>query len=194
MAVSENESVSNTLADPQFKAGRSLVDAGRLEEAVDFFSSYLEVRVDVLGDEMSPALAPLYYEYGNALLYNAEESGAVFGDAITEAEKKRALALVDAAQSGSAPDAQVGGKPDAVGNTGDTEGDASTGENGTSGSGEPPAVDQEAEQDLILAWENLEIARRLYNSLELTDEIRTLIAKVSLHIEAVSGARVSNGR
>ncbi|CAN0488337.1 unnamed protein product, partial [Ectocarpus sp. 8 AP-2014] len=124
---SSNSAVATTLADPQYKAGRKLIDDGRLEEAVNFFSGLLETRVQVLsGDEMSPSLAPLYYEYGNSLLYNAEESGAVFGDAITDAEqKKRAMAI-----------------------------------------------------DLELAWENLEMARRIYGGLELTEDIRTAIAKV----------------
>ncbi|CAN0577829.1 unnamed protein product, partial [Ectocarpus sp. 12 AP-2014] len=132
---SSNSAVAATLADPQYKAGRKLIDDGRLEEAVNFFSGLLETRVQVLsGDEMSPSLAPLYYEYGNSLLYNAEESGAVFGDAITDAEqKKRAMA---------------------IGANGVAEGEGAA--------GQAPSPDQEAEEDLELAWENLEMARRIY--------------------------------
>lgn len=178
MDKDEHKAIAATIADPQFKAGRSLVDAGRLEEAADFFSGLLEVRVGVLGDEMNPALAPLYYEYGNALLYNAEESGAVFGDAITEAEKKRALDLVEAAQNGTAAETQEDGTPDEGDVVRDSHEKPTGGENGVPEPNNDPTEEQGAEQDLVLAWENLEIARRLYSSLELTDDLRTLMAKV----------------
>lgn len=163
--------VASTLADPQYKAGRKLIDDGRLEEAVNFFSGLLETRVAVLsGDEMNPSLAPLYYEYGNSLLYNAEESGAVFGDAITDAEKKKAMAIVEA---------QVGGDGGAQGEEGGARaGGAQGGGAGDEGE-QAPSPDQEAEEDLEIAWENLEMARRIYNELELTEEIRTAFAKVS---------------
>lgn len=170
--AAETNTVAATLADPQYKAGRKLIDDGRLEEAVNFFSGLLETRVQVLsGNEMSPALAPLYYEYGNSLLYNAEESGAVFGDAITEAEqKKRAMAIVEAQINGqveaSAAAAEGGGAGAAGG--GDEAGQQQ----------QAPSPDQEAEEDLEIAWENLEMARRIYSELELTEEIRTAIAKV----------------
>lgn len=167
----ETNTVAATLADPQYKAGRKLIDDGRLEEAVNFFSGLLETRVQVLsGNEMSPALAPLYYEYGNSLLYNAEESGAVFGDAITDAEeKKRAMAIVEARLNGEAapPAAAVDGRP---------AGPAAREED--EGGQQAPSPDQEAEEDLEIAWENLEMARRIYSELELTEEIRTAIAKV----------------
>ena len=106
----EEHTVAATLADPQYKAGRKLIDDGRLEDAVNFFSGLLETRVAVLsGNEMCPALAPLYYEYGNSLLYNAEESGAVFGDAITEVEKKKAMAIVDAQLHGASAQPEENG-------------------------------------------------------------------------------------
>ncbi|CAM9331136.1 unnamed protein product [Scytosiphon promiscuus] len=170
--------VAATLADPQYKAGRKLIDDGRLEEAVNFFSGLLETRVQVLsGDEMNPSLAPLYYEYGNSLLYNAEESGAVFGDAITDAEqKKRAMAIVEAQINGQAAagGGSTGGGGGAAGADAGTEGGAAA--------QEAPSPDQEAEEDLEIAWENLEMARRIYSELELTEEIRTAIAKVHLRL------------
>lgn len=177
MATAEpKNTVAATLADPQYKAGRKLIDDGRLEEAVNFFSGLLETRVQVLsGDEMNPSLAPLYYEYGNSLLYNAEESGAVFGDAITDAEqKKKAMAIVEAKINGQA--AAAGGGSAGGGAAG---ANAEEGEGGGAGTGqEAPSPDQEAEEDLEIAWENLEMARRIYSELELTEEIRTAIAKV----------------
>lgn len=168
----ELHTVASTLADPQYKAGRKLIDDGRLEEAVNFFSGLLETRVAVLnGDEMSPALAPLYYEYGNSLLYNAEESGAVFGDAITDAEKQRAMAIVEAQVSGADAENQENeGRGPESGGAG--------GASATPGDGAAPSPDQEAEEDLEIAWENLELARRIYSELALTEEIRTAIAKV----------------
>ncbi|CAN0534426.1 unnamed protein product, partial [Ectocarpus sp. 12 AP-2014] len=176
---SSNSAVAATLADPQYKAGRKLIDDGRLEEAVNFFSGLLETRVQVLsGDEMSPSLAPLYYEYGNSLLYNAEESGAVFGDAITDAEqKKRAMAIVEAqinGQAAAAAAAAAGGGAAGEGANGVAEGEGAA--------GQAPSPDQEAEEDLELAWENLEMARRIYGGLELTEDIRTAIAKVHLRL------------
>lgn len=173
----EGHTVAATLADPQYKAGRKLIDDGRLEEAVNFFSGLLETRVAVLsGNEMCPALAPLYYEYGNSLLYNAEESGAVFGDAITEVEKKKAMAIVDAQLHGASEN----------GGGGASDGGAAAGEagaapedgDGDDGAGAAPTPDQEAEEDLEIAWENLEMARRIYSELELTEDIRVAIGKV----------------
>lgn len=192
-ASDNNNTVAATLADPQYKAGRKLIDEGRLEEAVNFFSGLLETRVQVLsGNEMCPALAPLYYEYGNSLLYNAEESGAVFGDAITDAEeKKRAMAIVEAqingqaaaaaaAAEGEGAGANDGGGAAAPGAAGPGAG-AGGGKDGEAETGVPaPTPDQEAEEDLEIAWENLEMARRIYSELELTEEVRTAIAKVSL--------------
>lgn len=170
--ATDTNTVAATLANPQYKAGRKLIDDGRLEEAVNFFSGLLETKVQVLsGNEMSPALAPLYYEYGNSLLYNAEESGAVFGDAITDAEeKKRAMAIVEARINGeAAPAAEGDGRPKPAGGGGEDDGGQ-----------QAPSPDQEAEEDLEIAWENLEMARRIYSELELTEEIRTAIAKVCL--------------
>lgn len=166
----ENTTVAATLANPQFKAGRKLIDAGRLEEAVEYFSGLLETRVGLLNDEMSPALAPLYYEYGNALLYHTEESGAVFGDAITDAEKKRAMAMLEqqAAQNALQQDEANGGSREGKGAV--VEG------SGADGDG-PVTGDQETEDDLEIAWENLEMARRIYEKLEVTEEIRTLLGK-----------------
>lgn len=164
-----------TLADPQYKAGRKLIDDGRLEEAVDFFSGLLETRVALLsGNEMCPALAPLYYEYGNSLLYNAEESGAVFGDAITEVEKKKAMAIVDAQLHGAM-------QPEENGGGGAEDGGGGAGavpEEGDGDGAAAPTPDQEAEEDLEIAWENLEMARRIYSELELTEEVRVPFAKV----------------
>lgn len=170
--ATDTNTVAATLADPQYKAGRKLIDDGRLEEAVNFFSGLLETRVQVLsGNEMNPGLAPLYYEYGNSLLYNAEESGAVFGDAITDAEeKKRAMAIVEARINGEAA-------PAAAAAAGGPAGGAAAGGEDQAGQ-QAPSPDQEAEEDLEIAWENLEMARRIYSDLELTEEIRTAIAKV----------------
>lgn len=178
MDTNDTNTVAATLANQQYKMGRTLIDEGRLEEAVDFFSGLLEVRVKVLGDEMSPALAPLYYEYGNSLLYNAEESGAVFGDAITDAEKKRAMAIVEAAQSGDGKD---GSDRDAMQQDGgDAGGGGGTG-GALSGKGVETgaSANPEAEDDLEIAWENLEMARRIYSTLEMSDDIKAAIAKVT---------------
>lgn len=183
--------VASTLKDPQFKAGRWLIDQDRLEEAVDFFSGLLETRVGVFGDEMCPALAPLYYEYGNALLYNAEESGAVFGDAITDAEKQKAMAILEAASSAQTAvntyadqgSASNGHAQEVVGETPDA----------AAGSDERTPA-QEAEEDLELAWMQLEMARRVYESQEMTDDIRAAVAKVGSQrpIEGEKCAVLSN--
>ncbi|CAM9281665.1 unnamed protein product [Choristocarpus tenellus] len=168
MADDKTIAVAATLADPQFKAGRALVDAGRLEEAVNFFSSFLEVKVQTLDDEMSPALAPLYYEFGNALLYYAEECGDVFGDAITEAESQKAIAHIKACISGEVGSAD--GASEAGG-----EGGVSNGEDGQ-------APQTGAEEDLEIAWENLDLARKIYSEITLTDEVKGLLGKVHLRL------------
>lgn len=188
-AAEATRTVAATLADPQYKAGRKLIDDGRLEEAVNFFSGLLETRVQVLdGDEMNPALAPLYYEYGNSLLYNAEESGAVFGDAITDAEqKKRAMAIVEAQINGQAEAAAAA----AEGGAGAAAARAAPGGGAEEGPA-APTPDQEAEEDLEIAWENLEMARRIYSELELSEEIRTHVAKVRAAWSA--GAAVVHSR
>lgn len=190
--MEKSNAVAETLADPQYKAGRKLIEDGRLEEAVEFFGGLLETRVALLDDEMSPALAPLYYEYGNALLYNAEESGAVFGDAITDAEKKRAMAMLEAQVEQQAlleqgvdaavvcsGDKAAGTAPVGAGQGEDSAAGGGLGsQSGGAGDTSPVAGDQEAEEDLEIAWENLEMARRIFVELEVTDEIRTVLGKV----------------
>ncbi|CAM9122443.1 unnamed protein product, partial [Discosporangium mesarthrocarpum] len=168
MVKPEASTVFSTLTDPQFVAGRSLVVSGRLEEAVGFFSELLEDRVSALGDEMSASLAPLYFEYGNALLYYAEESGAVFGDAITDAEKQKAIAMVEAKMSGEVSSGKIDGE--------------GGGDDGGASGGNQQTTEAEAEEDLEIAWENLEIARKIYMDQPLTDEIRGLLGKVHLRL------------
>ncbi|KAL4459220.1 hypothetical protein ABPG75_014085 [Micractinium tetrahymenae] len=134
-------------ASAQFERGIQCIRTNDLEQAVQLFSEVLQVRTQHHG-ELAPECASAYYRYGAALLYQAQDSGDVFGAGVKEGEEEE------------------------EGGAGEDEDDK---ENG--GKGKAPAAapaegneeDEEAEEsgdgggsDLQLAWENLETAKVIW--------------------------------
>lgn len=70
--LSDNEQPS-ILSDPRFRAGRSLIMSGKLEEATAMFGNLLEVVIQKYGDDHIET-ASVYYEYGNALFRTADST------------------------------------------------------------------------------------------------------------------------
>ena len=59
--------------DPRFIAGKRMRRAGRFEQAVQLLTEVLAVATEGKSEEeqLAPALAPVYYEYGVALNVSA---------------------------------------------------------------------------------------------------------------------------
>eukprot|EP01084_Bolivina_argentea_P168669 292455_1 len=85
---------TNIGVDPRFMQGRALLDAGLVDDAIDFWAEILrQVGEDEDMDELNFKLAPIYYEYGNALLLKSEEAADMFGEAVQKAEQSQAKGL-----------------------------------------------------------------------------------------------------
>ena len=72
--------------DPRFIAGKRMRRAGRFEQAVQLLTEVLAVATEGKSEEeqLAPALAPVYYEYGVALMGACREAAAA-GEADAEA-------------------------------------------------------------------------------------------------------------
>lgn len=83
--MSTKEQLSKTLEDPRFTRGLALLKEKRLEEAVVAFEDLLRTMCETeqLGDSL--AVAPVYYQYGHALLSLAEATASLFGGAVSGA-------------------------------------------------------------------------------------------------------------
>ena len=62
--------------DPRFLRGKECLKTQRYEDAIEIFGSLLESLVDTKPQSL---LAPIYHEYGHALLLSEETNGDVFG-------------------------------------------------------------------------------------------------------------------
>jgi len=100
--------------------------------------------------EMHLDCAELYFEYGNALLAQAEASGNVFGQAVEQAkeneEKEKEKVALAATKTQVKDEDEIDSESDDDGSSDSSD------ENG----------EGEEEDPLKLAWENLDIARVLY--------------------------------
>ncbi|KDO27735.1 hypothetical protein SPRG_20377 [Saprolegnia parasitica CBS 223.65] len=76
-----------TLQDARFVRGIGLLKEKRYEEAVVHFGDLLRTMDEVEGKTESLSIAPVYYEYGNALLSLAEATASVFGQDATKGEE-----------------------------------------------------------------------------------------------------------
>ncbi|ETV88988.1 hypothetical protein H257_00406 [Aphanomyces astaci] len=73
------DGLDETLQDPRFKRGITLLKEKRYEEAVAHFEDLLRTMVESENKGDTLQVAPVYYEYGNALLSYAEATASVFG-------------------------------------------------------------------------------------------------------------------
>ena len=79
------------LSDPRYRAGVRLRRGGRFEAAANLLAEVLTLATEGAPDErqLDPALAPLYYEYGVALVGVAREATAAEEDAEAAPSPKR---------------------------------------------------------------------------------------------------------
>ncbi|EFN53411.1 hypothetical protein CHLNCDRAFT_58502 [Chlorella variabilis] len=131
-------------ADAKFERGIQCIRSNDIEAAVALFSEVLEVRTRHYG-ELAPECASAYYRYGAALLYQAQDSGDVFGANVVkdgeEEEEEEAENKENGGDKGKAPAAPAEGVE--AEEEGEDSGEA-------------------ADNDLQLAWENLESAKVIW--------------------------------
>ncbi|KAL4418824.1 hypothetical protein ABPG77_004064 [Micractinium sp. CCAP 211/92] len=140
-------------AASKFERGIQCIRTNDLEQAVQLFSEVLQVRTQHYGD-LAPECASAYYRYGAALLYQAQDSGDVFGAGVKEGEEEEEE---EGGAAGEAEDnKENGGKgksPAAAPVQGGAEEEEEEeGEESGDGGG----------SDLQLAWENLETAKVIW--------------------------------
>ncbi|KAL4163680.1 hypothetical protein KRP22_005108 [Phytophthora ramorum] len=76
------QELQKTLEDPRYLRGVSLLKEKRLEEAVVAFEDLLRTLCEAEGKADSLSVAPVYYEYGHALLSLTEATASLFGGAV----------------------------------------------------------------------------------------------------------------
>ncbi|KAL7693766.1 putative tetratricopeptide-like helical domain superfamily, tetratricopeptide, SHNi-TPR [Plasmopara halstedii] len=76
------QELEKTLTDPRYVRGVLLLKEKRLEEAVMAFEDLLRTMCEAEGKSDSLAVAPVYYEYGHALLSLTEATASLFGGAV----------------------------------------------------------------------------------------------------------------
>jgi tetratricopeptide (TPR) repeat protein len=125
---------SNNQTDVRLEEGKKLMKKGEYEEAIGLFSSFLQSRVEEFG-ELAVESAQAYYEYGNALLVQQEEnpSDTLIGNADDKNDSANGASTI--------PDTVVG----------------SDDENEEDGNEEDG--NEKDDDDLQIAWENLDVAR-----------------------------------
>ncbi|DAZ99955.1 TPA: hypothetical protein N0F65_008762 [Lagenidium giganteum] len=84
MDTETSKIVEKTKLDPRFTRGQTLLKENRYEEAIAAFEDLLKTMVEVENQSDSLAVAPVYYEYGHAMLSLAEATASVFGAAAQE--------------------------------------------------------------------------------------------------------------
>ncbi|CCI40359.1 unnamed protein product [Albugo candida] len=123
--------------DPRFQRGLSLLKEHDYEAAVSIFEDLLKTKIELKQTSEALELAPIYYEYGNALLSLAEGTANVFGNALDGSEKdpgdKRSAQGQEEKETQCKNEVQ-----------------------------ETPNEENVAKDDLELAWEMLEVARVIY--------------------------------
>eukprot|EP01036_Dinobryon_divergens_P054217 gene54217-72456_t len=136
------------MSDLRFKQGQKSFAEGKYEAAAEFFSDVLQSSSNTYGDT-SIEVAPLWYEYGNALLSKEEDSPTddLLGAAADEAKKQAQILGEELRQQNDEDDE----------NDEDEEEDQEA--NKTSADG---AAEEEEASDMEIAWEALEMARSIY--------------------------------
>mmetsp|Transcript_10240 Transcript_10240/g.15510 ORF Transcript_10240/g.15510 Transcript_10240/m.15510 type:complete len:346 (-) Transcript_10240:160-1197(-) len=132
--------------DPRYKQGLKLLNENQFDEAADFFSELLQFCSEKYGDD-SIEIAPVWLEYGRALLLKEQENPTddLLGAMSAEA-KKQAQALGAELNGGASSSAAEDENVD--------EDD---------GAGDDNAENEENEpNDMEIAWEALEVARRTF--------------------------------
>ena len=131
--------------DPRFIAGKRMRRAGRFEQAVQLLTEVLAVATEGKSEEeqLAPALAPVYYEYGVALMGACREAAAA-GEADAEAS----------ADGPSAKRRKLDGDADEPGDGGDEADD----DDDDDGDGD----DGDEDDDAAIAWKLVDQARSIF--------------------------------
>lgn len=141
--------------DPRYIQGKQLLKDKKFEEAIEFLSELLRGSCERFGDK-SLVVAPVWFEYGNALLSKEEDnpSNNLLGTAANEAKKA-------AQMLGAEEDAEDGGEEEEGEDSADQPGDESKaeGKEGEVEGAEGAEALAEEEEDIQMAWEALEVSR-----------------------------------
>jgi len=165
------------LENADFVQGRKLVNDGNYDDAIDLFTKLLETTIEQTGDDMALVVAPLYFQYGSALLIKAEESSEVFGDAVDTSEPS---------PSGGAEEEDVG----------EDAGASSSSASSSSSGGEKASVMDTAvdtamamassqsatDEDVEIAWQVLELAKKIFYTHESHEGVKEILGKVHLRL------------
>eukprot|EP00898_Chlorokybus_atmophyticus_P006288 jgi/Chlat1/6660/Chrsp49S06149 len=140
------------LAKEQYDQGVKCLRKGENEQAIDLLGKALEIFVTHYG-ELAAECAPFYYRYGGALFYKAQAESDVFG------EKAQALA-----KQKDAEDEEEDVEEEAVADAEQPTGNGQDKGKGAEEEGEEDILPQEdASDDMELAWQTLETARLIYS-------------------------------
>ena len=167
------------LADPRYTQGVALTKQGKYDEALEFLGAC--VALVASEDDLSLAAAPVYFAYGDALLCKAEDSFDLFGAAMKEAKEKGGDndedgeededEEVEGEEEEEEEEEAGNGKEPAVGSSSAAASSSSSaaapaeGEKGEEGANKV-AIPEEMQDDLEVAWENLEASRVIYHKYE----------------------------
>ncbi|XP_022158694.1 NASP-related protein sim3 [Momordica charantia] len=182
------------MAEELLEKGSKAMKDNDFNEAVDCFSRALEIRAAHYG-ELAPECVKLYYKYGCALLYKAQEEadplGAVpkkEGESHQESDKDGS---VKSAVNGESSKASVSSNAELVdGVTDDVSSKKDQDEEDADNSdAEDLAEADEDESDLDLAWKMLDVARAIVekdsgDTMEKVD-ILSALAEVALEREDI---------
>ena len=138
--------------DPRFIAGKRMRRAGRFEQAVQLLTEVLAVATEGKSEaeQLAPALAPVYYEYGVALMGACREAAAA-GEADAEAS----------ADGPSAKRRKLDGDADEPGDGGD-EADDDDDDDGDGDGDDDEDDEDDDEDDAAIAWKLVDQARSIF--------------------------------
>jgi len=169
---------------PEFIAGRADLKTGNFESAIDNFARLLQRLIEIHGEE-AEEVAPAWYEYGNALLQKEEEnpSYGLLGSAAEDEVEAKAAKEAEAAEGAGGASSSVPARLESdEGEEPEVGGHAAADEGGEDEDAEEAedANDDEPD-DLQIAFEALENARRLYEA-HATEQSDERLAEIRVRI------------
>ncbi|XP_022928044.1 protein HGV2 [Cucurbita moschata] len=182
------------LAEELLEKGSKAIKDNDFVEAVDCFSRALEIRAARYG-ELAPECVKLYYKYGCALLYKAQEEadplGAVpkkEGEPYQQSYKDESVKNVENGESSKASVSSNAELVDGVADDVSSKKDQDEEEGDDSGTEDLADADED-ESDLDLAWKMLDVARAIVekdsgDTMEKVD-ILSALAEVALEREDI---------
>mmetsp|Transcript_37344 Transcript_37344/g.38024 ORF Transcript_37344/g.38024 Transcript_37344/m.38024 type:complete len:459 (+) Transcript_37344:38-1414(+) len=149
--------------DINYRLGIQYVAEGKFEDAVDTFSGLLQASCAKFGDD-SIQVAPVWFEYGNALLSKEEDSPTddLLGKSAADEVKKQIKETIedikeDDDENNDEDDDDLPNSRNEESNTEPISSSAGTKEN----DGDEEEKGDEEASDMEIAWEALEVARTI---------------------------------